>query len=300
MAQEQAATALAEPTNRYFEVEGLKLHYLDWGGDPRKGTFVLLHGGGAHAHWWDYVAPELTAHGHVVALDFRGHGRSQWARPPHYGPPAYVEDVRALIEHLDTRVFLIGHSMGGAVAQWCAVLFGEKLRALIVVDSPHGPPPLLRRLQWRWRRRARGGTRPELRSADDIKRKFRLSPPGTYLTKAQLDELALKGAEQLPNGSWAFRFDPETRAWRKTGARMTRPKLKHLNLPTLILRGEESSLVSRGHALRMKRKVKGSVHKEIPRAFHHVPLDNPEATAAAIIEFVENLRQAEKKPAGPG
>jgi pimeloyl-ACP methyl ester carboxylesterase len=297
MAQEQAATAIAEPTNRYFEAEGLKLHYLDWGGDPKKGTFLLLHGGGAHAHWWDYVAPELTAHGHVVALDFRGHGRSEWARPPHYGPPAYVEDTRALIEHLDNKVFLVGHSMGGAVAQWCAVLFPEKLRALIVVDSPHGPPPLLRRLQWRWRRRARGGARPELRSADDIKRKFRLSPPGTYLTRAQLDELALKGSEQLPNGNWAFRFDPQTRAWRKTGARMTRPKLKHMRLPTLILRGEQSDLVSRRHALKMHRKVRGSVHKEIPRAYHHVPLDNPEATAAAIIEFVENLRRTEKTSA---
>jgi pimeloyl-ACP methyl ester carboxylesterase len=37
----------------------------------------------------------------------------------------------------------------------------------------------------------------------------------------------------------------------------------------------------------MNRNVKGSVYKEIPRAFHHVPLDNPEATAAAIVEFVE-------------
>jgi pimeloyl-ACP methyl ester carboxylesterase len=290
MAFEQAATVATEPTNAFFEHAGLKLHFLDWGGDPKTRTFVLLHGGGAHAHWWDYVAPELTAHGRVVALDFRGHGRSAWSSDADYGPPSYVHDAQALIDHLGTKVVLVGHSMGGAVAQWCAVTFPEKLAALIIVDSPAGPPPLLRRLQWRWRRRAQGGKRPELKSADDIIRKFRLSPPGTYLTKEQLEQLALKGALQLTNGHWAFRFDPETRAWRKHKGRMKRPNLKQLKLPTLILRGQESTLVGGRHARRMNRHVKGSVYREIPRAFHHVPLDNPTATAGAIIEFVEEKR----------
>ncbi|HXN84835.1 MAG TPA: alpha/beta hydrolase, partial [Candidatus Binataceae bacterium] len=127
------------------------------------------------------------------------------------------------------------------------------------------------------------------KSAEDIIRKFRLQPPGTYLTKDQLEQLALKGALQLPNGHWGFRFDPETRAWRKHKGRMKRPNLKGLKLPTLILRGAESTLVSAGVARRMNRKIKGSVYKQIPRAFHHVPLDNPEASASAIIEFVEAM-----------
>lgn len=289
MGQEQAATETAEPTSRFFEANGLRLHYFDWGGDATRRTFVLLHGGAAHAHWWDRVAPMLAAHGHVVALDFRGHGRSQWATPPHYGPPAYVSDVRGLIDALGTRVVLVGHSMGGVVAQWCALMLADAIEALVIVDAPHGPPPLWRRLQWRWRRRAQGGKRPELKSSADIVRKFRLSPPGTYLTKAQMDELALKGAEQLPNGSWAFRFDPETRAWRKTEAPLKKPKLKRVSMPTLILRGAESDLVSARVARRMKRKIVISEYREIPRAFHHVPLDNPEATANAIIDFVEGL-----------
>ena len=91
MAQQQAATVTTEPTHRYVEVEGLKLHYLDWGGDPDKHTFVLLHGGAAHVHWWDGVAPLLTPYGRVIALDFRGHGRSQWAPQGNYGPPAVSE-----------------------------------------------------------------------------------------------------------------------------------------------------------------------------------------------------------------
>ncbi len=97
------------------------------------------------------------------------------------------------------------------------------------------------------------------------------------------------GAEQLPTGAWAFRFDPETRAWRKHGARMNRPRLKKITSPTLLLRGDKSGLVSPSHVKRMHRKIRGSVLKEIPRAYHHVPLDNPGDTAATIIEFVEKL-----------
>ncbi|MGC2762877.1 MAG: alpha/beta hydrolase [Candidatus Binatus sp.] len=289
MAQEQAATVLTEPTHRYVEAEGLKLHYLDWGGDPDKRTFVLLHGGAAHAHWWDGVAPMLTPYGRVLALDFRGHGRSQWADSGNYGPPAYLKDVGGLIDSLGTRVVLVGHSMGGAVAQWVAVTHPELLDALVIVDAPHGGPPLFRRLMWRWRRRSRGGVRPELRSAGDIIRKFRLHPPETNLTRLEIERLALLGADQLPSGAWAFRFDPETRAWRKHGNRITRPKLKNITMPTLLLRGDRSGLVSPSHVARMHRKIRGSVLKEIPRAFHHVPLDNPGDTAAAIIEFVEKL-----------
>jgi len=289
MAQQQAATVTTEPTHQYVEVEGLKLHYLDWGGDPDKRTFLLLHGGAAHVHWWDGVGPLLTPYGRVLALDFRGHGRSEWARDGAYGPPSYLKDVAGLIRSLGTRVVLVGHSMGGAVAQWVAVTHPELLEALIIVDAPHGPPPLFRRLMWRWRRRSVGGSRPELRSAGDIIKKFRLQPPQTYLSRLDIERLALLGAEQLPSGSWAFRFDPETRAWRKHGIKMTRPKIRKITMPTLLLRGDQSFLVSAAHVEKMHRKIRGSVLKEIPRAFHHVPLDNPADTAAAIIEFIEQL-----------
>jgi pimeloyl-ACP methyl ester carboxylesterase len=287
MALEQAATVETEPTHRFVEVEGLKLHYLDWGGDPKKRTFLLLHGGAAHAHWWDGVAPLLTPYGRVLALDFRGHGESQWPRPAHYGPPAYLRDVVGLVKELGTKIVLVGHSMGGAVAQWVAVQHPELLEALIVVDAPHGPPPIFRRLMWRWRRRARGGKRPELKTSDDIIRKFRLNPPDTYMSKENIQRLALHGAHQLPNGNWAFRFDPETRAWRRDGVRSTKPKLKKLSMPVLVMRGDRSTLVSRAHARRMHRKIRGAVYKEIARAYHHVPLDNPADTAKEIAAFVE-------------
>jgi pimeloyl-ACP methyl ester carboxylesterase len=60
-------------------------------------------------------------------------------------------------------------------------------------------------------------------------------------------------------------------------------------MPVLILRGAHSGLITPRQAGRMHRRIGGSVLKTIPSAYHHVPLDNPDATAAAIAEFVDSL-----------
>ncbi|MGH7836920.1 MAG: alpha/beta fold hydrolase [Candidatus Binataceae bacterium] len=288
MRQEPAATAEAAPTSRYAQVNGLRLHYFDWGGDGAARTFVLCHGGSAHAHWWDQVAPRLTHHGRVIALDLRGHGRSEWAEV--YGPGNHIDDVKAFLrDHVGRPVVLVGHSMGGEVVQRAAADYPELVAALVVIDAPHGGPPLRTRLMWRWKRRKQHLERPEFRSAEELIRRFRLSPPGDELSREQLAELALKGAERLPNDNWAFRFDPKTRKMTPGWRRQIRFPLKSLRVPTLILRGEHSRLMSAKVARKMHRRIPDARFQQIPDAHHHVPLDNPAATAAAIIEFVETL-----------
>ena len=131
-------------------------------------------------------------------------------------------------QHLQTRVVLCGHSMGGHVAQLLADDRPDLLEALIAIDSPPNGPPLTTRLKWRWKRRKQGGPRPEFNSAQDLVKRFRLSPPGHALTPAKIENLALQGSEQLPNGNWAFRFDPETRVPRTTMRGMRRPRLRRL------------------------------------------------------------------------
>jgi pimeloyl-ACP methyl ester carboxylesterase len=289
MYNEQAATArAAEPTSRFAEINGIRLHYLDWGGTAPR-TIVLAHGGSAHAHWWDFVAPGLTRLGRVLALDFRGHGRSAWVDPPDYGPPVYLKDLVGFLEFLGTPVVLVGHSMGGGLAQRVAVREPHLLEALVIVDSAHGGPPMMMRLMWRWKRRKQGGLRPERDSAGALVARFRLSPPGHTLSRDALAELALKGAERLPNGKWAFRFDPKTRTWRRRRGDLAKPRLGAITMPTLLLRGEHSAMVSARMARRMHRGIRGSTLRVIPHAYHHVPLDNPHATVAAITEFVTAL-----------
>ncbi|HLW69343.1 MAG TPA: alpha/beta hydrolase [Candidatus Binataceae bacterium] len=291
MPQEPAATAAAAPISRYAQLNGLRLHYFDWGGDAADRIFVLCHGGSAHAHWWDHVAPQLNRYGRVLALDLRGHGLSTWTEV--YGAGNHISDVKAFLrDHLGRPVVLVGHSMGGEVAQRVTADCPELVIALILVDSPHGGPPLLTRLKWRWKWRKQHLGRPEFRTPEELVRRFRLSPPGDNLSRERLADLALKGAERLPNGNWAFRFDPKTRKMLPGWKRHLRFPLKNIRVPTLILRGEHSTLLTARVARTMHRRIPGSRFKQIPDAHHHVPLDNPAATAAAIIEFVEILDES--------
>jgi pimeloyl-ACP methyl ester carboxylesterase len=300
MHHQEAAIAEAKPTSVFAHINGVKLHYLDWGAEPlirahhgqhrlspASKTIVLCHGGSAHCHWWDAVAPQLTQFGRVLALDFRGHGRSEWTSS--YGLAAYLEDLTGFIEdHLRKRVVLVGHSMGGEIAIRVAVQSPQLLDALVVVDASPAGLPLTTRLIWRWKRRKQSGLRPEFPTSEALVKRFRLSPPGHNLTGAELAALALKGAEQLPGGNWAFRLDPKTRKL-SPGWRMPRCRIEDIRLPVLIIRGEHSRLVSERQARVMQRRIPGSRLQVVPSAHHHVSLDNPAATAMAIGEFIVRL-----------
>ena len=70
--------ALATPREeRRVAVDGVDLHYLRWG-DPANPGLLLVHGGAAHAHWWTFLAPQLTHQYNVAAVDLSGHGESSW------------------------------------------------------------------------------------------------------------------------------------------------------------------------------------------------------------------------------
>ena len=67
-----------EPVSKTFTSQGLKLDYLDWGnaGAP---ILIFVHGLHDHAHSWDWTARAMCRNWHVIALDLRGHGDSDWS-----------------------------------------------------------------------------------------------------------------------------------------------------------------------------------------------------------------------------
>ena len=99
----------APPTQHFFESQRLRISYWDWGNADAP-PLVLVHGGRDHARTWDRVAEAFRDQYHVVALDLRGHGDSQWAIGSQYGPPDVALDVLRMIEVVGAPARVIAHS----------------------------------------------------------------------------------------------------------------------------------------------------------------------------------------------
>ena len=81
-----------EPEDRFVDANGLRFHYLEWG-DPSNPTVLMLHGVSQQAHSWDFISLPLSPDYHVIALDQRGHGDSDWAADGDYTLDAMVADL---------------------------------------------------------------------------------------------------------------------------------------------------------------------------------------------------------------
>jgi pimeloyl-ACP methyl ester carboxylesterase len=119
---------------QFFDTGKVKINYLDYGSSSAE-PLVMLHGGAWC--WQEYLSliPSLARTWRVFALDLRGNGRSGWA-PGRYRLEDFTEDTVAFIRQLDKPVVLVGHSLGGAVAIMAAALCPEKVKALIIEDTP--------------------------------------------------------------------------------------------------------------------------------------------------------------------
>ena len=134
---------------------------------------VLLHGLGANASVWNAMMPliERSWHGRWIAPDFRGHGRSPFVGP--YGFGAHAADIASLIADEAQKVFVVGHSFGGAVGAMLSTgWFGPRITKLFAFGV---------KLKW---------------SAEEIAKSQELAgkPARVFATRAEAIERYLKTA----------------------------------------------------------------------------------------------------------
>jgi esterase len=268
--------------HRSENVNALRLHllHLERRGAP---AVCFLHGGAAHAHWFDRVIPGLGEGFDVIALDQRGHGESQWAMPPAYGTADFAGDLHALFDRLGwAHVVLVGHSMGGHNAMAFAAWYPERTAGLIIVDSrPYLPPDRVQRMRERGRRPPRTHA-----SEDAAVAAFRLLPPETIADPTLLAHMARMGLARV-DGGVRFRFDPACYADRRPVDCW--PLLPRIAAPTLIVRGEHSPVLPTDMAARMRQTIANAELIEIPGAYHHLTLDAPEVFGAALDAFLRRV-----------
>ena len=132
-----------QPAERFSSINGLRIHYLDWGTAGRR-PLILLHGIARVARAFDHLAPHFLRDYHVIAVDLRGHGESSWDPRADYLVEDYAKDVETLIGELGfTDLVLWGNSTGGRVAQVLAGSRPELVSAVIVEDvGPERPPAI--------------------------------------------------------------------------------------------------------------------------------------------------------------
>jgi pimeloyl-ACP methyl ester carboxylesterase len=265
---------------RFLEAAGLRLHYLDYGAAGRP-TMLCLHGGGAHAHWFDLVASEFRQHFHVLALDQRGHGDSEWAEPPEYSFERYAWDVDEVVSKLDLRDFvLVGHSMGGTVALTYAAAHSARLKALIVVDST-----LKMTADRVTQLREIGNRQPSGYAArEDLIARYRLRPDSKTTPPEIVRYIAESSGRQSADGRWRHKFDRRVYALREPVDGLS--LWSRISVPTLLIRGEHSTRITPEVYSTVKARCPQVVLAEVPASDHHIMLDNPEGFVEAAREFL--------------
>jgi pimeloyl-ACP methyl ester carboxylesterase len=272
----------ATGTSHFVEANGVKLHYLDYGGAGR--PMLCVHGGGAHAHWFDYVAPGFTPDHHVLSLDLRGHGDSTWADPQTYSFKTYAEDVNALVEKLDLRDFvLVGHSMGGMVSLVYASTHPGRMGRLVIVDSIM-LMPLDRVMRMR-----EFGERPARSYAtqEELIARYRLEPASAQMAAPEIiHHLARQSGKQDADGRWQLKADRRVYANFQQIAGL--PLWEQVKVPALVIRGERSTRFAPEGLAEIRARAPQVQMAEVPASDHHIMLDNPPGFVDVVRQFLQS------------
>jgi pimeloyl-ACP methyl ester carboxylesterase len=274
--------ACASSSSRRFAVNGLSLHALEW---PKPGApgLCFLHGGSAHSHWFDRVITPFLRRYHVISLDQRGHGGSAWPAPPAYATEDFVADLVAVMGVLGwPRMTVVGHSMGGANAMGFSAWHPDRVERLVIVDSRPSIPP--ERLGTMHARGAHALLTPRRHPTPEAAvASFRLLPRETNADRALLAHVARAGIAEK-DGGWSYAFDPAANGSRKPADMW--PHLSRIQAPTLIVRAALSPVLTTEMTKKMRDAIPDVRVVEIPDAYHHVTLDQPERFVEAVADFL--------------
>ncbi|MPZ97913.1 MAG: alpha/beta fold hydrolase [Dehalococcoidia bacterium] len=285
--------AIVQPEDRYVDLNGIRFHYLDWGNEHLP-HLVLLHGGSLTAHTWDMASLVLRERYHVVAPDQRGHGDTGWTPDGQIGRDngdLMLEDTKAFIDHLGyDHLVLCGMSMGGMNSIRYASRYPERLDALVIVDIA----PVTMQQGLIEMEQFRRETETMRRFEDFLERAVNFNP---QRKPAHLKYSLLHSLKQVDDG-WTWKQDhrrrpamegmseDEMKAARQQRAEAMWADVKRIEVPTLLMRGEISKILSPEAAADTVAAMSDCEQVVIPRAGHSVQGDNPRGFATELDAFV--------------
>ena len=276
------AGAGAAPVDRTIAVNGLKIHYVEWG-SAEKPPLVLLHGIARVAHSFDHLAPHFADRFRVIAIDMRGHGDSAWDPQGSYMVEDYTKDIAAIVRELKLKdMVLWGNSTGGRVVQMIAGQMPELVRAVIVEDvGPERPREVSNRRADRMAKEADGWA-----TFDDLYAQAQKENPRT--PEAILKPFVQHASKRREDGRIVWKRDPAilngfvpTELW---------ATVKKIRAPLIYVLGGASNIVPPQTQMDIRQELKQSEIVMMP-GLGHYPSDEKPAEFIAIVErFLAALR----------
>ena len=278
----------AQYVDRFLTVNGVKLHFLDWGGTDGAAPLLMVHGVTQQCHTFDPVANLLHQRYHCIALDLRGHGDSERGDPGSYKYPVYAADVLAFLDALGIKkTHYLGTSLGGRLAMIIGVSQSERFAGVVINDiSPEPANAGIARIL-----ALHGGDKPPFPTAEAYVEQV------VFAYRPYLRALPMEAV--LKNVRWNLReveggvrpkFDPNVLARLSAGDASSGAKemlwqgFRNLTCPILLLRAELSDIVS-PESVRLMQAARPQLQvAEIPDVGHAPALTEP-ASKQALEQF---------------
>jgi 3-oxoadipate enol-lactonase len=243
------------------------------------GTPVLLISGLGYGGWvWRDVVGPLARHHRVVTFDNRGVGGSGKPRGP-YSTRLLAEDALGLLDGLGLpRAHVVGHSLGGMVAQELALLAPERVERLVLVGTTHGgkeavpfPAGALRVLTQRW-----GDPRVLfLQGLEEA------TAPGFLARHPKAAEDVWQRRSECPVSPAGYQAQLEAAAAHDSTAR-----LAELRTPTLLVHGSEDRMIPPANSTLLAQRLPDARVRLLPGVGHMVPLEAPAVLADVVLTFL--------------
>ncbi|HEY8490126.1 MAG TPA: alpha/beta hydrolase [Dehalococcoidia bacterium] len=282
------------PKDGFARVNGLTLHYVDWGGDGP--PLLLSHPTGFLARVWDPLAERLAERFHVVGYDVRGHGDSDKPEGG-YSWQVLTSDLRGMLAALGLEGPVgMGHSAGATALALLEAEHPGTFSRLVLIDpiivSPAlqtgpGPGPQPNPMAERARKR-----RMVWDSLEEIRESYAGRPPFRTWRREFLEAYVEHGTRPLPDGRRELKCPGavEAQMYQMVSGHRRDPleALGDVRCPVLLLAGETSDAFPPDRARRVAAALPACRFVTVPGTTHFVPMERPEAVLDELDRFLSD------------
>jgi pimeloyl-ACP methyl ester carboxylesterase len=268
-----------QPESVFLNVNGLRLHHLDWGNKDAP-PLVFVHGLGGNAHAFDGIARRLSDRYHIISIDVRGRGDSDWSKDGAYQMTDYASDLAGIVDALGFKKFtLSGTSMGGRISMHYAAAHPDRIERLIIVDIGPESEAGSERIT-----RNQANVPESFANLDEaVAYRARVNPVvGSLPAEEQLQRIQYE-VRQKDDGRYYWKHDPEWQRQRVAGGTQSYThlwqELPKFNFPTLLIWGTASDVLSKAQADRIVAALPKGELVSVTGVGHAPTLNEPEAVA---------------------